>query len=173
LRLKLITKLGSAKVEYLINSVAQIKKGSLVLELFGGTGSSTEVLSRYTKKWISLDIAYGQTAWAGKNGHLVCGNATKMPFCSDTFDYVIAPDSPRTRFQDSGVEWGLSVEDQKALFLNSVKEAYRVLKIDGVFAATAVRSWAEQAGLKIIKSPSRRLGFKDCDDPVVYCKGKK
>ena len=96
-----------------------------------------------------------------------------MPFCSDTFDYVIAPDSPRTRFQDSGVEWGLSVEDQKALFLNSVKEAYRVLKIDGVFAATAVRSWAEQAGLKIIKSPSRRLGFKDCDDPVVYCKGKK
>ena len=173
MRLKLITKLGTAKVEYLINSVAQVKKGRLVLELFGGTGLSTEVLNRYTKKWISLDIAYGQKEWAGKIGHLICGDATKIPFACESFDYVIAPDSPRTRFRDSGIEWGISIEDQKKLFLESVKEAYRVLKNDGVFAATAVRSWAEQAGLKIIESPSRRLGFKNCDDPVVYCRGQK
>ena len=31
---------------------------------------------------------------------------------------MIAPDSPRTRFQSSGFEWGLTVEEQKNIFLN-------------------------------------------------------
>lgn len=169
----MITKLGPAKVEYLVNTVAQIKKGNLVLELFGGTGLSTEIINRYTKKWISLDLAYGKTSWGNKCGNLIQGDATKLPFASEIFDFVIAPDSPRTRFQSSGFEWGLTVEEQKNIFLNSVKESYRVLKFNGIFAATCPQSWAKQAGLNVIKSPSRRLGFKNCDDPVVYCKGKK
>lgn len=168
----MISRLGVDKVEFLIGSVAQVKKGTLALELFGGTGLSTSILSKYTKKWVSLDLAYGKKDWANKKGNLICGDATKLPFADNVFDYVISPDSPRTRFQDTGLEWGLFLEDQKRIFLNSFKESLRVLKYDGVFAATALESWAEEAGLKIIKS-SKRLGFKGCYDPVVYCRTKK
>ena len=176
------SRLGPAKVEFLIKGVAQLQKNAKVLEIFGGSGLSTAVLARYVRpeRLFSLDISYGVEAWAINSGanpealaRFIRGDATCLPFEDDVFDYVFAPDSPRTRFEGTGEEWGLGVGEQKTLFLSAAKEALRVLKLGGLLAATAPRSWCEDLGARIIASPSRRLGFRDCADPVVYCRLRK
>ncbi len=82
-------------------------------------------------------------------------------------------DSPRTRFDASGVETTLDTAGQRELFLAAFVESLRVLKPGGLFVATAPRSWVEHLpNLKIITAPER-LRFKAADDPVVYLRVRK
>jgi SAM-dependent methyltransferase len=183
------SRLGPAKVEFLIRNVAQLTKPTRVLEVFGGSSLSTAVLARYVRpdRIVSVDIAYGTTAWAddpranyealgpfsGPCPTFVRADATKLPFADGSFDYAFAPDSPRTRFESTGEEWGLGVGEQKALFLAAAQECLRVLTTGGLLAATAPRSWCDELGAREIPCNSRRLSFRACDDPVVYCRLRK
>lgn len=176
-----ISRLGPDKVEFLVRGVAQVRPGSDVLELFGGSGLSTACIAKQLSRpdrLTTVDRDYQNLdfeRWASKfklrpeRPRFVLADARDLPFPDRHFDYVLAPDSPRTRFEGTGEEWGLSPVEQKSLFLESAQEALRVLREGGIFAATAPRSWCEALEAKIISS-SRRLAFRECDDPVVYMK---
>lgn len=189
--LGMVSRLGPAKVRFLIEGVAQVRANNRVLEIFGGTGLSTVLLAKRLSRpnrLTSVDLSYGlegfasdpkanYEALAGQYGlrrperpQFVRADARALPFEDGSFDYVLAPDSPRTRFEGTGEEWGLGVEEQKELFLGAAEEAKRVLRPGGVFAATAPQSWCEALGARVILAASRRLGFRDCADPVVYCR---
>jgi hypothetical protein len=53
---------------------------------------------------------------------------------AESFDCILAPDSPRMK---SNPSW------QKDLFLLASIEARRLLKPEGIFAATCYSSWAD------------------------------
>ncbi|MBL8825927.1 MAG: class I SAM-dependent methyltransferase [Planctomycetaceae bacterium] len=190
-----LTRLGAAKVEFLVRGVAQLRSSATVLELFGGTGLSTAIIAAeltHPERLVSVDLHYARGAWrycawdnyrqqlANRPAHrpglprLICADAAHLPLADACFDCVIAPDSPRTRFDASGVETSLDQDAQRQLFLAALHESLRVLKPGGLFAATAPRSWvADLPNLKIITAPSERLRFKTAADPVVYLRIRK
>lgn len=166
------SRLSASKVDFLVRGIGCISKGDLVLELFGGSGLSTEIISKAGCKLVSVDIGYGQDGFAIHNT-LIKGDARNLPFSDESFDFVVAPDSPRTRLngagESSGLEWGLTCEEQRDLFMGAVSESLRVLKYGGVFLCTAPVSWCRSVGGgKIIIGPSRALQFRWSDDPIVY-----
>lgn len=190
-----LTRLGAAKVEFLVRGVAQLRSSATVLELFGGTGLSTAIIAAeltHPERLVSVDLHYSAGAWHycaldNYRQHianqrkprpgmplLICADARRLPLADASFDCVIAPDSPRTRFDASGIETTLDTDEQQQLFLAAYHESLRVLKPGGLFAATAPSSWlANLAGVKIIAAPSERLRFKVADDPVVYLRVRK
>jgi hypothetical protein len=170
-----ITRLSAAKSRFLVESIAQVTKGSKVLELFGGSNLSTVKIAGRTdpKNITSVDIHYevdpdSNINWkyvpeenfkraaeaeklkAKSLPKFVSADASELPFLENEFDFAIAPDSPRSgesrleKTASSGRESELSYEEQRALFLSSTEGAYRVLKQNGVFAATAPLSWAKE-----------------------------
>ncbi len=190
-----LTRLGAAKVEYLVRGVAQLRGNARVLELFGGTGLSTVIIAgQLTRadRLVSVDLHYALGAWhycvrenyeQAARGYrvpldtwpqFVCADATCLPLSDESFDYVIAADSPRTRFDASGIEAGLDEREQRALFHSAMAEALRVLRPGGTLAATAPRSWcALLSGAQLIAAPNARLRFKDAADPVEYVRLRK
>lgn len=161
-----LTRLSPAKVEFLARGIAQIHRRHLVLELFSGGGTASKVIQKTCRKLISVDIA--------PTGNAIRADARHLPFLDNTFDVVLAPDSPRTAwdrlgFGTDGNECNLTPDEQRQLFLDSAQEAWRVLKYGGVFAATAPSLWVESLpDVKIIPPPSRRLGFCGGQNSVVY-----
>ena len=156
-----------------------------MLEIFGGSGLSTVAIAKVLcspDNLTSVDLNYSNPlanfqALAVEHGltyrhppTFIVADAKRLPFASSTFDYVIAPDSPRTRFETTGQEWGLSIGEQKSLFVQASHEALRVLKCGGVYAATTPASWCREIGATIIAAPSDRLSFCECHDPIVYCR---
>jgi hypothetical protein len=176
-----VSRLSAAKCRFLVESIAQVRKGSKVLELFGGSNLSTVKIAERTdpKNITSIDLHYDvdpddNIYWkyvpeenfrraAELEGlkvknlpKFVPADASELPFTENEFEFVVAPDSPRSgtdRLEDnasSGEESELSYEKQRDLFLSAVEESYRVLKQKGVFTATAPLSWA-----KTLKEKSR------------------
>jgi len=170
-----ITRLSAAKSRFLVESIAQVKAGSQVLELFAGSNLGTVKIAERTnpKNITCVDLHYQIDSEKGilwkynpeenfrraaeieglkKPGQptFISSDASELSFPENNFDFVIAPDSPRSgesRFEEdsvSGSESELDYEGQKILFLKSAEEAYRVLKNKGVFVATAPLSWAKE-----------------------------
>ena len=189
-----LTRLGVAKVEFLIKNVGQFSPQAKALEIFGGTNLSTVILQRYLAKnnrLISVDLHYGHgwrylvkenyrqlaSSFGLKNVTplFVAANATNLPFAPDSFGLVVAPDPPRSqRFEGgtAGIEAGLTKIEQENLFKFTSAEAWRVLKYGGRFITTVPRSWLAFVppafDTKIIIAPSKKLSFRDEGDPVVY-----
>lgn len=131
----------------------------------------------------------------------IAADGAALPLKEGSFDVVLAPDPPRSshqRFEQSNdserpnVESDLSPEEQSALFIATAEEAYRVLRYDGVFAATAPLSLARQlhqlpfSQVQIFSSEDlgpdvtqvqlshrTRFSTKNATDPVVYIRCKK
>jgi SAM-dependent methyltransferase len=174
-----ISRLSPRKVAFLAAGVAQIRRGSLTLEIFSGSGVSTAVLRDYSRRLVSLDIDRRLTS---RGERFVCADARKLPFGDNCFDYVIAPDPPRTAWNrflsgpaDAGGESDLSPAEQRELFHGVFVEAVRVLKSGGVLATTAPRSWLIGLPLTEVLAPSPRLQFRSQGvvDPVVYARFRK
>lgn len=187
-----LTRLGAAKVDFLIRGVAQLPRDVRVLELFGGTGLSTALVARrlrHPERLVSLDLRYTGRPWhycARENYAaaareyrapvdrvplFVTGDAARLPLADAAFDVVLAPDAPRTRFDASGLESGLTPEEQRQLFVRALGEALRVLRPGGVVALTAPRAWLDGVpGVREVPAPSPRLAFKAAEDPVVYAR---
>lgn len=184
-----LKRMGAKKLEYLIGGVAQVGPRNTVLDLFGGTGLSAACLSRRTKHITSVDLHYSYDtgvpwryivqrnynllAWTYKTKvrpDFVAADARSLPFGSNTFDIVIAPDSPR-----SALAW---TEEQRELFLAASHEAKRVLRPGGVYAATAPESWARHLAFSnVLVVNDSHLGeglrFKSGCDPIRYIRATK
>lgn len=211
-----ISRMSARKVKYL-GALARLSWGRRTLELFGGSNLSTAVLAslvggasltstdlRYPTAdkpptldwWYRPDSNYRRHAPPGGEWPLfLAADATQLPFVADSFDVVIAPDSPRSnkdRFDEPtdrtrGTENGLTYDEQATLFLAAAAEGRRVLRSGGVFAATAPLSWGQQlwevyerctlishATIDPSVVARRDMPYpaqfqtQNCNDPVVY-----
>lgn len=211
---KALTSLGKKKIKYLVSGIAQVKRSDRVLELFGGTNASTAAIRETASPafLVSVDLhnsISSRAPWSydakenyrrqntqqrGKMPHFITADAEQLPFADESFDVIIAPDSPRTSTGrlgeelDAGKESNLTIEDQQLLFKRTSNEAFRVLEFGGKYAGTIPLSWAESlesAGFQNIQlfshaelpgvtkvSLGRELQFKtnEVSDPVVYFK---
>lgn len=203
-----ITRLGKDKTQFLIRQMIAIRRTDLVLELFSGSGLSAAIIAQQLanpRQLTCIDIHYNageRWFYDFTSNYMALAQYFKITHHStpsflgmdatDTglpvnyFDIVVAADSPRTaanRFGDqkktSGEEWGLDPTQQYATFLWASREAHRVLKKGGIFAATAPTSWVDGLqevvifnGMRIVKGPGK-YRFRDCDDPVVYLRATK
>lgn len=211
-----VTRMSAAKLRFLIESVGVVGPHSFVLELFAGSGLGTAKLCERVKpaRITALDLHYRLDPERGvlwryvpeanffsacrSEGKTFAGfptfvgaDAHDLPFTERSFDFVIAPDSPRSK-GSAGVESALSRGAQRELFLGAASEALRVLKYGGTFAATAPLSWARElhsVGFSEVRlfshvplpgvssNPSMgqhfRFDVEGSDDPVVYARGVK
>jgi SAM-dependent methyltransferase len=174
-----LSRLSPRKVAFLAAGVAQLRRDAMTLEIFAGSGVSTAVLRGFTRRLVSLDIDPRYAAGAER---FVCADARRLPFADGSFDFVIAPDPPRTAWNrflsgpaDAGAETDLNPAEQQQLFRDMCAEAGRVLRAGGVLATTAPRTWLAGLPLDEIRASSARLQFRSQDviDPVVYARFRK
>lgn len=167
---KTFKRLGYSKMQFLITEISLVNLKHHVLEMFAGSGLGTSILLERTKHVTSLDLHYdvGKLWWFDYKNNIqsermpefVAADARQTPFENEMFDVVLTPDSPRDAKNPS--------EEQKQIFVAAMNEAHRVLKHDGIFAATTFRDWLDDHPfnhLKIIEPSSRRLQFKH---DIVY-----
>lgn len=133
--------------DHVVNSVDLQSKE--VLEVGAGRGGGASYITRYfkPKSYTGLDISKSSIEFC--NNHykkvdglkFICGNAEKLPFRDNSFDFVVNVESARC------------YNDQKAFF----SEVFRVLKPDGklLLADMLYPSEIENFKSKIIES-----GFK-------------
>lgn len=178
---RVLTRLGIKKLDYLIRGVAQVRQSQRVLELFGGTCFSTACLARCTKRITSVDLCYDFSPWryvvnrnfalaswsldTDSEPNFVAADARSLPFPPNGFDVVLAPDSPRTVTAYT--------DEQRDLFMAAAKEARRVLKPGGIFAATAPEDWTKELDFSEIRvindnALSEGVRFRQCNNCIRY-----
>jgi SAM-dependent methyltransferase len=98
-----------------------IDKASIILDMGCGTGNYSDAVNQTAKKIIGIDISEGMI----KKAHtkfprltFICGDITKLPFNTDTFDGAFA------------IQVLHHIENKLAFF----KEAYRVLRREACIA---------------------------------------
>lgn len=192
-----LCRISPRKANYLVRKIAQVERRDTVLELFGGTGLTTVLLAQKVsnpEKITSVDLHYsferGTWRYAFEENYrrlanylglveirypkFISADVRELPFPKNSFDVVIAPDSPRTR-RTTGDEWGLTPQEQLKLFRGMVKEAKRLLIPGGVFAATAPVSWTDYLpfdNFDVQYGSSVALRFASGNDPIVYIRAR-
>lgn len=115
-------------------------KGKLVLEVGSGRGGGASYITRYyePKNYTGMDITPSSIDFCSKHYKEVegldfkCGNAEKLPFDDNSFDFVVNVESARC------------YSDQPAFF----SEVNRVLKADGKLLMADMRYPNEMAELR-------------------------
>jgi len=164
-----LNRISRDKIRQLMN-YANLRKGQTVLEMFAGSNMATAIFAKrlaYPDRLTALDIHYSLDAgWryvyeenyrrqarlegvrSKRMPNFLAADAREVPLSDESFDCILTPDSPRMR---SNPTW------QKDLFLLAGLEARRLLKRDGIYAATCYPSWGE--ALKYIFS---EIEMQDC-----------
>lgn len=113
---------GERKFRQLALKNLAINSNTKILDLCCGAGQTTKFLVNYSQEVTGLDISIVSLEKARKNvpqAQFVEGFAQKMPFCNDYFDIV----------HTSVALHEMTTSELEEIF----KEAYRVLKPEGIF----------------------------------------
>ncbi|MGC8765397.1 MAG: class I SAM-dependent methyltransferase [Brevinematia bacterium] len=100
-----------------ILGILNLKGNETIVDLGGGTGHYSCLLSKFSKKVVVIDESSKMLGRMPnlKNVEKICGNILNVPFEDDTFDVALICDVYH------------HIEDQKGL----LREAFRILKKNG------------------------------------------